>query len=161
MVCGLPGAGKTTVSKQLAGELGAVRMSPDEWMDALGIDLWDQPARGRVESLQWAVTRELVALGITVIVEWGFWTRSERDALREEIHAAGALIELRFLDVPVDELWRRLEPRNAEPGQPVIGRHHLREWAELFEAPTAQELALFDPPLSASEPPPPSARRCV
>jgi predicted kinase len=146
LVCGLPGAGKTTVSKRMAGELGAVRMCPDEWMDALGIDLWDQPARAKVEALQWAQARQLIALGVTVIIEWGLWTRAERDALREDVHAAGGLIELRFLDVPVDELWARLEPRNAEPGQPVIGHHHLREWAAGFEAPTAEELALFDPP---------------
>jgi predicted kinase len=152
LICGLPGAGKTTVSKQLASELGAVRMCPDEWMDALGIDLWDEPARARVESLQWRQTRELLALGVTVIIEWGVWSRTERDALREEIRAAGGLIELRFLDVPVDELWRRLEPRNAEPGQTEIGRRHLLEWAELFEAPTAEELALFDPPSATSAP---------
>ena len=146
LVCGLPGAGKTTVSKHLVGELGAVRMCPDEWMVALGIDLWDQPARARVEALQWTLTGELVALGVTVVVEWGLWSQAERAALREDVHVAGGLIELRFLDVPLDELWRRLEPRNAEPGQTVIGRHHLEEWAALFETPTPEELALFDPP---------------
>jgi predicted kinase len=149
LVCGLPGAGKTTVSKQLAAELGAVRMSPDEWMDALHIDLWDQAARARIEALQWARTRELIALGVTVIIEWGLSTRAERDALREEVHAVGGRIELRFLDVPVAELWRRLERRNAAPGHTVIGRHHLLEWAELFEAPSPEELARFDPPSPA------------
>jgi predicted kinase len=146
LVCGLPGAGKTTLSKQLAIDLGAVRMCPDEWMDALGIDLWDQPARGRVEALQWAQTLELLALDMTVIIEWGLWTRAERDALREEVRSRGGTIELRFLDVPVDELWRRVEPRNAERGQAVIGRNYLVEWAELFEAPTAEEVARYDPP---------------
>jgi len=146
LVCGLPGAGKTTLSKQLAIDLGAVRMCPDEWMDALGIDLWDQPARGRVEALQWAQTLELLALDMTVVIEWGLWTRAERDALREDVHSRGGTIELRFLDVPVDELWRRVEPRNTEHGRAVIGRHHLVEWAALFEAPTADELARYDPP---------------
>jgi predicted kinase len=145
LICGLPAAGKTTMAKRLANELGAVRMCPDEWMDALGIDLWDRPARGRVESLQWAQTLELIALGVTVIIEWGVWSRAERDALREEVHASGGQIELRVLDVPVEELWRRLEPRNAEPGQAVIGRHHIVEWAALFEAPAPDELARFDP----------------
>ncbi len=50
LICGLPGSGKTTLSKRLATELGAVRMCPDEWMHALDIDLWDQPARGASNS---------------------------------------------------------------------------------------------------------------
>ena len=89
LICGLPGSGKTTLSKRLATELGAVRMCPDEWMHALDIDLWDQPARGRVEQLQWAQTTRLLALGVTVIIEWGLWTRGERDALRDQVHALG------------------------------------------------------------------------
>jgi len=89
-----------------------------------------------------------VRRGLTVIIEWGLWTRDERDELRRQVRAAGGRIELCFLDVPVDELWRRLEARNAEP-QPawtVIERAHLVEWAAAFEAPTAEELALFDAP---------------
>jgi predicted kinase len=117
-------------------------------MDALAIDLWDQPARGRIESLQWRLTLELLALGVTVIIEWGLWTRAERDELRRQVRAAGGRIELRFLDIPVEELWRRLEARNAvpQPAWTVIERDHLLEWAAEFEAPTADELALFDAP---------------
>ncbi len=148
LVCGLPGSGKTTVSRQLVVALGAVRMCPDEWMDALGIDLWDQPARGRVEALQWAQTLELLALDVTVIIEWGLWTRAERDALRDGVHALGGRIELRFLDVPVDELWRRLDLRNRRPGPAwtVIDRDSLLAWYDAFEAPTVAEQALYDPP---------------
>ena len=35
LLCGIAGAGKTTLAKQLEAE-GAVRMCPDEWLDALG-----------------------------------------------------------------------------------------------------------------------------
>ena len=52
IVCGLPGAGKTTHAKALASGLGAVRFSPDEWMDALAIDLYDEERRARIEALQ-------------------------------------------------------------------------------------------------------------
>ena len=76
----------------------AVRMCPDEWMDALGIDLWDQPARA-VEALQWSLTLDLVRHDLTVVVEWGVWSRAERDLLRMQAQAVGAAIELRFLDV--------------------------------------------------------------
>ena len=61
LVCGLPGAGKTTTALQLVAEQGGVRFSPDEWMHELGIDLLDQPARGRIEQLQWQVAQELLA----------------------------------------------------------------------------------------------------
>ena len=149
LVCGLPGSGKTTVSKRLAAELGAVRMCPDEWMHALDIDLWDQPARGRVEQLQWAQTTRLLAIGVTVIIEWGLWTRGERDVLRDQVHALGSAIELRYLDVPMDELWRRLDVRNRRPAAAwtVIDRPSLVAWAADFEAPTAEELDRFDAPV--------------
>ncbi|NNE71143.1 MAG: AAA family ATPase [Rhodothermales bacterium] len=51
IVCGLPGSGKTTRARQLEERLGAVRMAPDEWMDVLGIDLYDGGKRERVEAL--------------------------------------------------------------------------------------------------------------
>jgi predicted kinase len=146
LVCGLPGAGKTTVARQLAVDLGAVRMCPDEWMDALGFDLWDQQARGRVEALQWAQTLELLTHDLTVIIEWGLWTRAERETVRVHVHALGGTIELRYLDVPLEELWRRLELRNARPAPAwtVIDRASLLEWHAAFEAPTAVELAGYD-----------------
>ena len=149
LVCGLPGSGKTTLSKRLAAELGAVRMCPDEWMDALDIDLWDQPARGRVEQLQWLLATRLLALGVTVIIEWGLWTRGERDVLREQVHALGGAIELRYLDVPVDELWRRLDDRNRRPAAAwtVIDRASLLAWAAEFEVPSTEELGGYDAPI--------------
>ena len=82
IVCGLPGSGNTTLAKALEGRLGAVRFCPDEWMDALSLNRWDEEKRGRIEALQWKLGQELLALGLIVIIEWGTWGRSERDTLR-------------------------------------------------------------------------------
>src|ERR1700694_1404313 len=81
IVYGLPGSGKTTHAKLLEGRLGAIRFSPDEWMDALSLDLYDEERRENIEALQWRFGQELLAHGLTVIIEWGTWGRSERDAL--------------------------------------------------------------------------------
>jgi len=70
--------------------LRAVRLCPDEWMDALSIDLYHEHKRGKVEALQWKLAKELLALGLTVIIEWGTWARSERDTLRLGARALGA-----------------------------------------------------------------------
>ena len=148
LLCGLPGSGKTTEARRLVAERGAVRMCPDEWMAALDIDLWDQPARARVEALQWSLTLDLVRRGLTVVIEWGLWSRAERDVARADARAAGAAVELRFLDVARDELWRRLAARNERPafGWTRIDRPSLEAWWDQFDRPTPEELAEFDPP---------------
>jgi hypothetical protein len=50
--------------------------------------------------------------------------------------------------VPTDELWRRIQARNAEPpwASHPIRRADLDEWLRVFQAPDAAELALFDDP---------------
>ena len=145
VVCGLPGSGKTTFSKALENRLGAVRFSADDWMDALSIDLYDEERRGKIEALQWKFGRELLALGLTVIIEWGTWGRSERDTLRLGARALGAAVELHYLTAPADVLLDRIQRRGQE--KPPIERDSLARWLEIFQAPAPEEMALFDQPL--------------
>jgi predicted kinase len=146
LICGLPGSGKTTLAKQLAAKLRAVRLCPDEWKHDLGIDYYDEQRRVRLEARLWRLGQELLGLGQSVILENGFWAREERDELRLAARALGVPVELHSLDAPVDELWRRLEIRNelAQPGAAPINREDLQRWARQFEAPDAAELARFD-----------------
>lgn len=141
LMCGLPGAGKTTLAKRLEAALPAVRLCPDEWMTDLGIDLFDLRARTRLETVFWQHARDLLRLGQSVVLESGFWLRSDRDEKRLGARALGAAVELHYLDVPFDELCRRLEART---GGVTITREMLEEYAPLFQAPTAEEIELFD-----------------
>ena len=146
VVCGLPGSGKTTLSKRLEGQLRAIRFSPDEWIDALSLDLYDEAKREKIEALQWKFAQDLLALGLTVIIEWGTWGRSERDTLRLGARALGAAVELHYLSEPVDVLLDRIQSRGME--NPPIERDALLRWFVMFQAPTPEEMALFDVPSS-------------
>lgn len=145
LVCGLPGAGKTTLALRLADEVSAVRLSGDEWMAGLGIDLHDEAARDHLEVLFWRLAKDLLRRGQSVILESGFWAKSDRDEKRVGAQDLGAAAELHFLDVSFTERWRRIEQRNSHglPGA-VITSEQLAGWERFFEPPDAEEMALFD-----------------
>ena len=148
IICGLPGSGKTTFAKNLEGRLRAIRFSPDDWMNALSINLWDEQRRSKIEALQWQLTQQLLALDLTVIIEWGTWGRSERDSLRLGARALGAAVELHFLDAPREVLFDRIQRRAME--DPAVSREVLSQWIEKFQAPTVDEIRLYDEPLITS-----------
>jgi len=143
IICGLPGSGKTTLASQLARQHRGTVYSPDDWMDALGIDLWDSARRQGIEELQWLQAQDVLRLGGVAVIEWGTWARAERDRLREGARALGAGAELHFLDAAPEVLFQRTTARGRE--NPPLSLDELRRHAAAIERPTADELALFDP----------------
>ncbi len=143
IICGLPGTGKTTLAKQFEANEPAVRLCPDEWMQKLGVSLWDEEMRARIESIQADLAGRLLELKTSVIIEWGTWGRDERIALAELAHSKGAMVELHWLHVhDPDELWKRIQKRNLEA--PPIERHQLDEWIAAFQEPQKDELEAYD-----------------
>ena len=149
LICGLPASGKSALARRLAPEIPAIRLNKDEWALQLGADLWDEKFRVRLERQLWALSRELLAQGQSVILEWGHWARVERDEKRLGARALGVGVELHYLDAPLEELIERAERRNAsgEWTGPPITRAHFEEWMTIFEPPGEEESLLFDKPL--------------
>ena len=144
IIAGLPGTGKSTLAKKLALRFQATIYSPDNWMDALGVNLWDNAVRDAVERLQWQQAQDILRLGGTAIIEWGTWARSERDILRTGARALGSAAELRFLDAEPAVLYARMSARGRE--NPPMTLDQLQAYSAAIERPTAEELAFYDAP---------------
>ena len=142
LMCGLPGAGKTTRAKAIVEATGALHLCADEWVTGLGLSLVDFESRIRLQEVLLAHAGKLLRSGVSVVIEFGSWHRRERDRIRQVAADAGAKTELHFLDAPVDELVRRVRQRGgaeAELLRAVVMRDHER-----FEKPSREESALFD-----------------
>lgn len=113
---GYLGSGKTTFAKRLEVEHAAVRFTPDEWMARLfGEDppkeSFPEKAAAILELLEPLWTRCL-SLGLDVVLDYGFWTREERDRVRALVKRLGARACLYHLECSDDEARRRIDARN-------------------------------------------------
>src|SRR5262245_40432875 len=147
---GLPCSGKTTLARTLERKHSALRLTPDEWQIRLfGQDAEEPEHDGRhtlIETLQWEVASRALALGVNVILDYGFWAREEREDFRSRAKRLGASSEVHFLDVQEKDLIRRLAQRNAERSSMAfhIPEAMMRPWIASFQRPTADELQRRD-----------------
>ena len=154
LICGLPCAGKTTLARRLEGELPGLRLCPDEWLiRIMGVKLSPDgtsngPFRDAVEGIQFELGLRLVAEGLNVILETGFWTRAERDGLRARAKEVGVPVRLHYVHAPIEELRRRIEQRNANlpQGTYPISEEVFEFALRWFQAPSPDELALGPEP---------------
>jgi hypothetical protein len=148
LMIGLPCSGKTTLAKQLEIELGALRLTPDEWHRFLyGQDATHPEHTERhekIEALQWNVAASALGRGLDVILDFGMWFKAERQDFRQRAAALGAETKIYFLDVPFAQLLERLEIRNQHASDDVtfIPVSEMHGYLPHFQAPDADEMAL-------------------
>ncbi|RZU22351.1 hypothetical protein EV645_0433 [Kribbella rubisoli] len=147
LIVGLPGAGKTSWARRLEEERKAIRLTPDEWMDALFNASEVDGRRWVLESeMLWGVAARALELGVDVILDYGCWSEEERDLFRTRAQQLGASAEIVVLDLPLQVLWERLEQRNENLPDATfpVTREELEEWNRMFEVPTADEVRRWD-----------------
>jgi predicted kinase len=147
LMVGLPASGKTTRARELATESGALLLTPDAW--ALALFGQDERHQQRPNGKRWLLEGLLVnlavdalRLGLSVILDFGLWSRDERSALRWLAGSAGAESEIVYLPVDRDVQWRRIQDRWAvTPEQTFpMQESELGPWRDVFEIPDDEEL---------------------
>ncbi|QNO38047.1 ATP-binding protein [Protaetiibacter sp. SSC-01] len=143
LVFGLPGAGKSTRSRHIVETESAVRLDPDPWIVALGVSLVDYDFRFTLQHQLLAHAGDILRVGANVVVEFGTWSRVEREAVRRVAVDAGARTVLHFVDAPLDELVRRVRERGGPDAEALIA-DVLIGLSDRFERPDPDEIALYD-----------------
>ena len=147
---GLPCSGKTTLAHKLEHEQSALRLTTDEWHICLfGQDAEEPEHDARhtlIEMMLWKVASRALELGTNVILDFGFWAREEREDYRSRAKELGVSSEVHFLDVPTDELMRRLMARNSQtsPASFYIPEEMMKPWIVFFQRPTPDEFERRD-----------------
>lgn len=146
VMCGLVGAGKTTLATELATSLPAVRFSRDEWMIRLFALGYDDPEYAThltsCTDLMWDVAASVLDVGVAVVLDWNHWSRQQRQGARARAAAAGYELIVHFLDVPLSTALSRVECRNVAgtPNTHRISADDVRHFATIFEEPDESEL---------------------
>ena len=117
MIHGYLGVGKTTIAKVLAERTGAIYFSADEWMvEFYGHDPAEEKFGEYFENVQRvldSIWPEVLAKGIPVVLDFGFWGAEYREGRVRLAWEAGG--DVRWVKVVCsdDEAWRRIQERNV------------------------------------------------
>lgn len=149
LMAGLPGSGKTTLSRALT-DRGFVRLCPDEEMyrrhGVYGVDF----PRGTFPTLERPVLedvavelREQLKAGHDVVIDHGFWTPEDRAKWRAIATDAGATPVLVYLAASHEELWSRISKRNEfhadDPNSIYFSESDLQRYRTRFIPPEPSE----------------------
>ncbi len=141
LICGFLGAGKTTYSKKLSKEKGAIHLNPDEWCMKLFSkeeyeQNWKKYFSETIEYL-WKKAEEYAKNGKSVIFDMGFWTKeSRKDAIKKAVEL-GFLPIIHYISASDDIFKSRISKRKG-----AIAEYNLKHFDELkkqFEEPSLDE----------------------
>jgi predicted kinase len=151
LLCGKICSGKSTYASKIKTKYNAVVLSCDELM----LELFDEQLGDRhdavlrkVKSYLYRLAEQMVAADANVILDFGFWTRSERREVKLYFSEKGIETELHYIHISPEAWARNIEKRNnnRQGGQTksyYVDDNMKQIFSERFEEPGDDEIDLL------------------
>ncbi len=150
-ICGKICSGKSYYARRFQAEHGGVILSTDEltWVltrNKQG-ESYNELAQNANEYLMKKAC-EIVHAGSDVILDWGFWTRKDRDRITAFCKNAGVNMEWHYLDTDDDTRMENIARRNEavlREGGPdfFVDEGLLQKMESLWQAPEKDEIDVW------------------
>ena len=151
ILCGKICSGKSTYSQKLRKSQKAVILSVDDiTLTLLGqnggdtLDIYVE----KLEQYFFQKSVEIVETGINVVLDWGFWTKAERDFAKEFYNSHGIEYEFHYISINDEEWYRRLDKRNNDVLEKKSDAYYVDEglaqkFKSIFEIPGKEEIDVW------------------
>jgi predicted kinase len=147
-MCGKMAAGKSTLSRQLAEQHGAVLICEDIWLQQLypteirGFDEYLAYAR-RLKAVVAPHVLQLLRAGVSVVLDFPANVPAQRAWFRSLLNEAGVEVKhvMHFVDTPHARCIEQLHQRNREmpPGSMPMSVEQFEAISALFVPPAPEE----------------------
>ena len=151
-ICGRICSGKSHYANQIKEKENAVILSTDEatydLIDNEQGELYDNFAE-RVNKYLMKKAVEIVKTGCNVILDWGFWTKAERQETTKYFNQFGIDVEWHYVDIEQTRWKRLIEERNAKIQNGNGGSNFyvdeglMEKLLSKFEEPTRDEMDIW------------------
>jgi predicted kinase len=155
LLCGMPFSGKTTLGKSVAQYLDCPYISLDEINEARSLYGGDGIPVEELEKTHFLAMQQLRSLMPSeqdLVLDDTSCFRWLRDRFRNLGSQYGYQTSVIFLDVPLAEIWQRIEINNQTQTRHQVKSKIITEMAKTFESPQADERVInYSPDKSIDE----------
>ena len=151
LICGNICTGKTFYAKQLSVAENAVILSCDEiesdlFQKNLG-DSHDAMAE-RIHSFLLKKAAEIICHGTNVILDWGFWRKTDRENTSDYFKSLNIPYEWHYMDTSPEQRSKNIESRNkavknGDSPDYYVDSGLLKKCSTLFEPPSREEIDVW------------------
>ncbi len=146
VICGFIGAGKTTFARKLEKETGAIRVTKDEWIikifgNKITLDNNFEVYDKNITKLATDIAFKILKAGKDVIIDEGFWVKSQRDDIKKRILQVGAKPIFYYVESSVKKMKERVINRSKNPTKDSfeISGEMFNSYLKYWQAPDESE----------------------